>query len=110
MAGEEPFLTPAEVKSKYLSEIGTQIGKLVGEKNLAYGDSFFKSGNILKELFPNGIRPDQYTDLLCIVRIVDKLFRIASNKKAFDESPYTDISGYGILGRYNDELENKHEI
>jgi hypothetical protein len=78
-------------------EIGTEIGKLVDEKNKAYGDSFSKSGEILKILYPNGIAIDQYQDMLYIVRVIDKLFRIATNKDAFGENPAKDIAGYSIL-------------
>lgn len=78
--------------------LGQKIGEMVEEKQKAYGDSFGKSGRILRELYPNGVSPEQYDDMLCMVRIIDKLFRIATNKAAFGESPYSDISGYGLLG------------
>ena len=78
-------------------EIGKKIGELVAIKNKAYGDSFSKSGEILKQLFPNGVQPDQYQDLLTIVRIIDKLFRIATKKDALGENPWKDICGYSIL-------------
>lgn len=83
---------------KTLSEIGREIGKLVEEKNSAYGSAFEKAGIILQVLYPNGIQPHQYTDVLATVRILDKLFRIATNKGAFNEEPWKDIAGYGILG------------
>ena len=84
-------------------KIGTDIGKLVDQKNAAYGSSFKKSEQILQVLYPEGIQPDQYTDMLAVVRIVDKLFRIATDKDAFGESPFKDIAGYGILGVANAE-------
>ena len=84
-------------------KIGTDIGKLVDQKNAAYGSSFEKSEQILQVLYPDGIQPDQYTDMLAVVRIVDKLFRIATDKDAFGESPFKDIAGYGILGVANAE-------
>ena len=80
------------------SEIGAEVGKLVHDKRLAYGDSFGRSGECLRQMFPEGIKPDQYDDLLTIARILDKLFRIANNPTAFDENPYQDIVGYGLLG------------
>lgn len=83
-------------------EIGTRIGKLVAEKNAAYGDSFAQSCRILEVLFPSGVRPDQYRDMLGLVRVIDKMFRIATHKHALGESPWTDITGYGILGVKND--------
>lgn len=78
--------------------VGRQVGELVEQKNRAYGNSFGKSGAVLRELYPCGIALDQYDDMLCVVRIVDKLFRIATDKAALGESPYRDIAGYGILG------------
>ena len=88
-------------------KIATEIGKLVDEKNVAYGSSFLKSEKILKILYPNGIQPDQYKDMLAMTRIIDKLFRIATRKDAFGESPFKDIAGYGILGVASDEDEKK---
>lgn len=88
---------------KSFKQIGTEIGELVEEKNSAYGSSFSKSAEILKVLFPDGIKPDQYTDLLAITRVLDKLFRIATRKDAFGESPWKDITGYGILGISKDQ-------
>jgi hypothetical protein len=83
--------------------IGTEIGKLVDEKNAAYGDSFAQTGKFLRILYPSGIQPDQYDDALAMVRIFDKQKRIATRKNAFGESPYRDIAGYGILGAAKDE-------
>ena len=86
------------------SKIGSDIGKLVQEKQIAYGDSFGRSGRVLRELYPSGISPENYNDVLTIARILDKLFRIASQKDAFGENPYRDIAGYAILavGKYED--------
>ena len=79
------------------SDIGSTVGKLVEDKQKAYGDSFGRSGRCLGEMFPNGIKVDQYGDLLTIARILDKLFRIANDPDAFDENPYQDIVGYALL-------------
>lgn len=88
---------PTEKRESYAT-LGAEIGELVEEKQLAYGDSFGRSGECLRQMFPNGITPDQYDDVLTIARILDKLFRIATNPDAFGESPYKDITGYGLLG------------
>jgi hypothetical protein len=87
-------------KKKVYEALGTEIGKLVDTKQEAYGDSFNRSGDVLRSLYPQGIKPDQYDDALAIVRIVDKLFRIATHgdKDPMKESPFSDIAGYGLLG------------
>lgn len=87
-----------------------QIGKLVEEKQKAYGNSFGKAGEFLKLLYPDGIKPEQYGDALTIVRIFDKLMRIATDKDAFGESPYRDIAGYGILGTVADDNKKAQTI
>lgn len=83
---------------KNYQQLGSDLGKLVDEKQAAYGDSFGNAGKILAALYPNGVRPDQMDDMLAIVRIVDKMFRIANQKDAFNENPFKDIAGYGLLG------------
>lgn len=84
--------------TRHFEELGMKLGVLVAEKNRAYGNSFFKAGAFLKLLYPDGIRPEQYTDMLCLVRIFDKQMRIATAKDALGESPYQDIAGYSLLG------------
>lgn len=81
-----------------LEELGRCIGRLVSEKRAAYGDSFGKSGDVMRLLYPDGVRPDQLDDALCVVRIIDKLCRVATAQEAYGESPYADIAGYALLG------------
>jgi len=87
--------------------IATQIADLVAEKNAAYGDSFSKSNQILTALYPKGIAVSQYHDALAVVRVVDKLFRIATRKNAFGESPWRDVCGYALLSAAKDEDERE---
>lgn len=72
------------------------IGNLVAEKQLQYGDSFGNAGKVLKVLYPNGISFEQMEDALVVVRIVDKLFRVANNNMG-EEDAFQDITGYGLL-------------
>ncbi len=95
-----------EEKGKY-EKLAERIGKLVENKNAAYGNSFNEAGNFLKLLYPDGIKPEQYADMLCVVRLFDKMKRIATRKDAFGESPYQDIVGYGLLGLEKDEAGEK---
>src|SRR5688500_18076633 len=79
-------------------KLGREIGAMVDEKDRAYGNSFDESWKILAVLYPEGIKVEQYADMLAITRIVDKLKRIATDRDALGESPYRDIAGYGLLG------------
>lgn len=92
---------PIKAKGKY-EQIGTEIGKLVDEKNKAYGDSVNTSAEAFKLLYPNGIKPEQYSDALLLVRTWDKMKRIATKKDAFGENPWQDINGYSLLGIMKD--------
>ena len=85
-----------EVMGKY-EVLGKAIGALVDVKNSQYGDAFHQTGRILAILYPEGVTPEQYDDMLAVVRILDKLFRIANGKQG-NEDPWQDIAGYGLLG------------
>jgi hypothetical protein len=91
--------------SRFLT-IAREIGELVEHKNAAYGSSFAKAGAFLRLLYPEGLAPEQYGDALLLVRIFDKLQRIATDRDALGESPYRDIAGYGILGAALHQGEN----
>jgi hypothetical protein len=86
--------------------IALEIANLVSQKNAAYGSSFSKCDDFLKLLYPDGVSPSQYRDMLTIVRIFDKLMRIANRKDAFGESPYGDIMGYALLMLREEEQAN----
>jgi hypothetical protein len=92
---------------KTFEQLGAELGKLVDSKNKAYGNSFVACGDFLKLIYPDGINTEQYTDALLLVRIFDKMMRIGNQKDAFGESPYGDITGYGLLGLSKDTPETK---
>lgn len=77
-------------------QIGQQIGKLVSGKQECYGDSFGNAGQVMKILYPDGVKPEQLESALTMIRVVDKLFRIANGDQG-DESAWSDICGYSIL-------------
>ena len=43
---------------KFISN-AIEVATLVEEKQKAYGDSFGKSGECLRQMYPNGIKPEQ---------------------------------------------------
>ena len=107
LSGNTRKVNEMKIEQASYSQIGKEVGALVDKKNRAYGNSFSKSGEILKILYPNGVQPDQYRDLLTTTRVLDKLFRIATRKDAFDESPWKDIAGYALLALAADENESQ---
>lgn len=87
---------------KSFADLGAEIGNLVEEKSKAYGD-WNVPGQMLRLLYPEGVKTEQVDDMLTIVRILDKIRRIATKKDAFGESPYRDIIGYAMQGAKKDE-------
>lgn len=91
-----------------LKTLAGEIGQLLQLKNTQYGDSFSKAPEILSILYPDGVTPYQYQDLLTIVRILDKINRISTGK-ADSEDPYKDIAGYSILAQVIAEEKAKEK-
>ncbi|MCP1159285.1 hypothetical protein [Bacillus infantis] len=98
----------SEEKVGYFESRAHELGKLVDTKQAAYGDSVSKASQLMK-VFLQDYKTDNNTytipeelldHILLQVRIIDKQNRIFSNPKAdkMNESPYSDISGYGLLG------------
>jgi hypothetical protein len=87
-------------------ELGRELGELVAAKNRCYGDSAGKSGRMLAQLYPDGVKPWQMRDALLVTRVLDKLSRIAQRgldgQDLGGESPWRDIAGYGLLGSQAD--------
>ena len=77
--------------------LGLEVGKLVTEKDAAYGNSFGTAPAILALLYPDGVRVDQYPDMLTIVRMLDKFKRVATAKADDPEEPWKDLCGYPLL-------------
>lgn len=81
-------------------DLGARVGRLVAEKQRQYGDSFTKAGQIFRVLYPEGVPPAAMDSALTVVRVVDKLNRIAAAAGGPDgggESPWGDIAGYALL-------------
>jgi hypothetical protein len=96
LPGDQPV---GEIKPLSFVELAEGVGQLVQEKNEAYGDAFSKSMDFLCILYPAGIKVEQYKDVLVLVRMFDKMMRIASgNQYALGEDAYSDLTGYGLLG------------
>lgn len=76
-------------------EMAEELGQLVADKNASYGDSVMRTAALLKVLYPNGIRPENYGSALLTVRVLDKISRDAT---MVDVENWRDIAGYGLLG------------
>lgn len=84
----------------HYKEIAGKITEVLEKKNEAYGSAFDKSGELIKILYPNGCSVGDFDNMLFITRILDKLFRIATNNSPTEEGihdAYQDIVGYSLL-------------
>jgi len=95
-------------KSPY-HEVAKRIADLVTDKQIKYGDSFGRSHRILEELYPDGISRDQYKDVLVLIRIIDKIYRISRGDQG-DESAWDDINGYSLLAATRKWLDENKDL
>nr|DAU09818.1 MAG TPA: Nucleotide modification associated domain 1 [Caudoviricetes sp.] len=84
-------------------KIASDLSTILSMKNEAYGNAFDKTTQILTLLYPNGIKVDQFKDVHVLIRMLDKVARIARDNDPLGESPYMDIAGYAILSLARDE-------
>lgn len=105
-----PADTPIPNRGTY-EVIGQLVGQLVDEKQKAYGRAFQKVGQISQVLYPEGVPVEKMTDFTLVVRVLDKICRIAGGEKtAFGESPWRDIAGYGLLGYLETEASHGSDL
>lgn len=107
-----------ELQLGYFAELGLEVGKLVDEKQKAYGDSVTKCYEIMKVLLKDYKNDDNtYTipesllpQMLLDVRKIDKMNRRFSNPDGdlMGENPFQDDVGYSMLGvRMVNQLNKK---
>jgi hypothetical protein len=96
-------------KQSTVRSVAQDLVDLVERKQAAYGDSFGKAGAVIKILYPDGVPTEAVPEMLTVVRVIDKLFRIATARDALGESPWDDIAGYALLAaaRVRREKEQK---
>ena len=86
------------MKPAELEVIARDVAGIVREKNRGYGSAFQKVSHILSILFPNGIPTSKYHDVAILIRVLDKICRIATaNDKDVKKDAWLDIVGYGFL-------------
>lgn len=77
--------------------VAQSIASTLSVKDEQYGPAFQTVPQILSILYPDGIQPQDYPNVLTLTRILDKIQRIATNNGNDPEDPWRDIAGYAIL-------------
>jgi hypothetical protein len=79
-----------------------EIGRLTDTKSKQYGDSAERAEKIMKVLYPNGVPVEAFRNALLIVRMCDKLCRIATQDTTGvdggGEDAWRDMAGYSLIG------------
>lgn len=83
--------------------------ELVKAKSFEYGKVDKSISLILRDIFPDGIPPEKYEEVIFSIRILEKLFRILSVSIGDDRKndAFQDIVGYGLLGMAKDAKKRK---
>lgn len=82
------------MKYRLLAE---SVGDVVDRKNVQYGDAINDVEVFLKLLYPGGIPVERFRDVGLLVRMYDKMKRIASGNQG-EENAWQDLCGYALLG------------
>ncbi len=91
-------------KGPDFAKVALKMATILHKKNEQYGSSFSETHKIMQILYPGGVSPADYPDMLAIVRILDKLFRISRGDQG-DESAWKDICGYALLKVAEHDIE-----
>ena len=90
-----------------IRSIATEILETVIAKDAAYGSSCARTAEMLKSLYPNGVKPEDYLHLGLIVRMLDKMGRIANGHL---EDSYEDLAGYSTQGALLSRVHNNSSV
>ena len=103
-----PYEVPENLKHQAdFFKLAYDLGKKAAQKNSDYGSAFDQINRIFLILYPDGIKPQQYSDATILVRMLDKVCRIANGgSKFFAEDSWHDIFGYSLVRLIDEERKN----
>jgi hypothetical protein len=76
-----------------MKDLALELGTLLDNKVAGYGDSLNVTAEIMKQLYPCGVEPDDYKYFGILYRMLDKVCRIANGHH---EDSWMDIAGYAL--------------
>ena len=77
--------------------VAEEVAAEVEEKDRRYGRAVLRGVEVLKILYPEGVRPDQYADAFLTLRLFEKRSRIASAQDDDLEDARRDSLGYCLV-------------
>ncbi|MCK4302658.1 MAG: hypothetical protein KAY24_00260 [Candidatus Eisenbacteria sp.] len=98
-------------------KVGGALIETLKEKRQAYGNNLASTGIFLAAFYPTGIPVAAYSEIATMIRVLDKLFRLANQHGHTDagdawkdsESPWLDIAGYGLATVVDQKLARERE-
>lgn len=94
-------------EARPLEHLCRRLGVMLQDKNDSYGSSFYKAEDFIALLWPDGVPPEAFGRMLIMVRMFDKMMRIAVMPEAFGEDAEMDLFGYAALMVYLGILKGK---
>ena len=81
----------------HYEEIGGFVGLMTDRKNAALHNVLNRSGEMIRILYPHGIRTDQYGDFLILNRIIDNMCQIPSGGPALAQEAWLEIACFALM-------------
>lgn len=83
-------------------DMAIAVADMVAQKQLHYGNSVERTGQLLAALYPTGIPVDAYPQALLLVRMLDKMCRLAHGEGGETRlDAWRDLMGYALIGLDN---------
>lgn len=105
-----------DAKPYPFQDAAKMVANVLTEKNASYGDATTVTASIAKLLWSEGIPVSQLDEALVVIRMLDKLCRIAKGTKFANEDAWLDLAGYALLvlakgmGEKRDACENHKAV
>lgn len=83
-------------------EKALEVAEMLERKSEEYDAPYDSDNDFLKIMYPNGVAPDKYADMVLCLRLYDTLKKLT---KSGDTKYIEYIAGYGILAMCEDRGE-----
>lgn len=83
-----------------IKKLFEEIENVFVEKQSKYGQVDVKIKNMLKELYPNGVKPEQYNEFMNVLKMLEKISRLTNENIDIKgkSDALVDLAGYAMLG------------
>lgn len=90
------------------ARLGADLGAAV-DRDAVEPNTRMATASTLKSIFPGGIKPEKYLELVSIIDTIRALHRVAIRNDHLGESPWGTIAVEGIAGAARDDARREFE-